>query len=78
MAFVETINGYGGVVHELRGDALLAEISRATDAVSARPVMLDIGRIGAFSRNESLTLKIWMDSPMAKTYPIGRCIALHR
>ncbi|MDJ0957387.1 MAG: adenylate/guanylate cyclase domain-containing protein [Arenicellales bacterium] len=31
----ETVQAYGGVVHELRGDALLAEFSRASDAVSA-------------------------------------------
>lgn len=33
--FSGTINSYGGIVHELRGDALLAEFSRASDAVSA-------------------------------------------
>ncbi len=30
-----TVNAYGGIVHELRGDALLAEFNRASDAVSA-------------------------------------------
>jgi class 3 adenylate cyclase len=31
----ETIESYGGTVHELRGDALLAEFQRASDAVSS-------------------------------------------
>ena len=31
----KTINAYGGVAHEIRGDALVAEFSRASDAVSA-------------------------------------------
>jgi len=31
----EAIQSYGGIVHELRGDALLAEFSRPSDAVSA-------------------------------------------
>ena len=33
--FSETISKYGGVAHEIRGDALVAEFSRASDAVSA-------------------------------------------
>jgi adenylate cyclase len=33
--FSETIQAYGGQVHEIRGDALLAEFSRASDAVCA-------------------------------------------
>ena len=33
--FSEVINRYGGVAHEIRGDALLAEYDRASDAVSA-------------------------------------------
>ena len=33
--FSETIKAYGGVTHELRGDALVAEFDRASDAVSA-------------------------------------------
>jgi adenylate cyclase len=33
--FSETINSYGGVAHELRGDALVAEFDRASDAVTA-------------------------------------------
>ncbi len=33
--FSETIDAYGGRVHEVRGDALVAEFSRASDAVSA-------------------------------------------
>lgn len=32
--FSETIESYGGVAHELRGDALLAEFERVSDAVS--------------------------------------------
>ncbi len=33
--FSETISSYGGVTHELRGDALVAEFDRASDAVPA-------------------------------------------
>ena len=33
--FSETINSYGGITHELRGDALVAEFNRASDAVPA-------------------------------------------
>ena len=33
--FSETINSYGGVTRELRGDALVAEFERASDAVTA-------------------------------------------
>ena len=33
--FSETINTYGGLTHELRGDALVAEFDRASDAVTA-------------------------------------------
>ena len=33
--FSETIKAYGGLTHELRGDALVAEFARASDAVCA-------------------------------------------
>ena len=33
--FSETIGAYGGVTHEIRGDALVAEFDRASDAVCA-------------------------------------------
>jgi adenylate cyclase len=33
--FSETIEAYGGIPHELRGDALVAEFERASDAVGA-------------------------------------------
>ena len=33
--FSDTVNAYGGVAHEIRGDALVAEFSRASDAVCA-------------------------------------------
>jgi len=33
--FSETINNHNGIAHEIRGDALVAEFSRASDAVSA-------------------------------------------
>ena len=33
--FSETIHAYGGSTHELRGDALVAEFDRASDAVCA-------------------------------------------
>ena len=35
LRFSETINGFGGTAHEIRGDALVAEFARASDAVSA-------------------------------------------
>ena len=35
LRFSEVIAAYGGSTHELRGDALLAEFSRASDAISA-------------------------------------------
>ena len=33
--FSETIRTYGGLAHEIRGDALVAEFERASDAVAA-------------------------------------------
>jgi class 3 adenylate cyclase len=33
--FSKTINGHDGTAHEIRGDALVAEFARASDAVSA-------------------------------------------
>jgi len=33
--FSETISTHGGIAHEIRGDALVAEFARASDAVSA-------------------------------------------
>ena len=33
--FSETISSYGGITSELRGDALVAEFARASDAVTA-------------------------------------------
>ena len=33
--FSEIISSYGGIAHEIRGDALVAEFARASDAVSA-------------------------------------------
>ncbi|RZV48634.1 MAG: adenylate/guanylate cyclase domain-containing protein, partial [Pseudomonadales bacterium] len=40
--FSETINSYGGVTRELRGDALVAEFDRASDAVTAALVFQGI------------------------------------
>ena len=34
-SFSETISSYGGITRELRGDALVAEFDRASDAVTA-------------------------------------------
>ena len=34
-AFSETVGAYGGTTHELRGDALVAEFERASDALAA-------------------------------------------
>ena len=39
--FSETINAYGGVAHEIRGDALVAQFERASDAVSAAMAFQD-------------------------------------
>lgn len=33
--FAKTITNYGGVAHEIRGDALVAEFSRASDSIAA-------------------------------------------
>jgi len=33
--FSATIESYGGIAHEIRGDALVAEFARVSDAVSA-------------------------------------------
>ena len=33
--FSNTIKSHGGIAHEIRGDALLAEFPRASDAVAA-------------------------------------------
>ena len=35
--FSQSIEHYGGTVHEIRGDALVAEFPRASDAVCAAP-----------------------------------------
>ena len=34
--FSETIETYQGITHELRGDALVAEFQRASDAIAGR------------------------------------------
>ena len=52
--FSEFITSYGGIAHEIRGDALVAEFSRASDAVSA-----GLGfQIAHAERNEELTDEI--------------------
>jgi TolB-like protein/class 3 adenylate cyclase len=43
--FSETIKSYGGVTHELRGDALVAEFERASDAVTASIAFQDANSI---------------------------------
>ena len=40
--FSETIESYGGLAREIRGDALVAEFSRASDAVIAASVFQDL------------------------------------
>jgi adenylate cyclase len=40
--FSETINSYGGMTRELRGDALVAEFDRASDAVTAALAFQDL------------------------------------
>ena len=40
--FSETIESYGGFAHEIRGDALVAEFNRASDAVIAASVFQDL------------------------------------
>ncbi len=49
--FSDVISSHGGVVHELRGDALVAEFGRASDAVSATLAF----QRGNWTENESLT-----------------------
>lgn len=39
--FSETIGAYGGITHEIRGDALVAKFERASDAVSAAMAFQD-------------------------------------
>ena len=46
----ETIRAYGGTLHELRGDALLATFARASDAVSAALT----SQLGNVRRNDAL------------------------
>jgi TolB-like protein/class 3 adenylate cyclase len=48
-SFSETIAAYGGVTHELRGDALVAEFDRASDAVSSALAFQALN--GAFNAN---------------------------
>jgi adenylate cyclase len=43
--FSEVIKSYGGVTHELRGDALVAEFERASDAVTASIAFQDANSI---------------------------------
>ena len=43
--FSEVIKSYGGVTHELRGDALVAEFERASDAVTASIAFQDTNSI---------------------------------
>jgi adenylate cyclase len=50
----ESVSGHGGSTHELRGDALVAEFSRASDAISAA---IDFQR-GNWKRNEATTDRI--------------------
>ena len=52
--FTQALQRYGGTVHEIRGDALVAEFSRASDAViaalAATRVMPAASASGRFSR----------------------------
>ena len=43
--FSETIISYGGITRELRGDALLAEFERASDAVTAALAYQDLNKV---------------------------------
>ena len=43
--FSEVIKSYGGVTHELRGDALVAEFERASDAVTASIAFQDANSV---------------------------------
>ena len=49
--FAKKISGYGGTAHEVRGDALVAEFARASDAVSASLSFQSENR----ARNQSVT-----------------------
>jgi adenylate cyclase len=49
--FSEIISNYGGVAHEIRGDALVAEFSRVSDAISASLAF----QISNAARNEELS-----------------------
>ena len=49
--FAKKISGYGGTAHEVRGDALVAEFARASDAVSASLAFQSENR----AKNQSVT-----------------------
>ena len=52
--FSEVIKSYGGVTHELRGDALVAEFERASDAVTAAIAFQDANSIRNMELNDDL------------------------
>ena len=49
--FSEIIDSYGGIAHEIRGDAIVAEFDRASDAVAAAFWFQDFNR----AQSEMLT-----------------------
>ncbi len=55
--FSAIIAGYGGITHELRGDALVEEFSRASDGVSASLVF----QLANTDQNENLSedIRFW-------------------
>lgn len=53
--FSEIINRYGGITHETRGDALVAEFSRASDAVCAALKFQDLNDEYNASFNDDIT-----------------------
>jgi class 3 adenylate cyclase len=56
--FSETIKNYGGVTRELRGDALLAEFERASDAVAAALAFQDSNEQENLSLDDDIQPKL--------------------
>jgi adenylate cyclase len=52
--FSETIDTYGGIVHEIRGDALVAEFERASDAVTASLAFQKLNTVTNLKNNDEI------------------------
>jgi len=52
--FVEIISEHGGIAHEIRGDALVAEFSKASEAVAAALLFQDDNKIHNAKLNDGI------------------------